>query len=80
MTITALSGGAPSTRRITTRSTSAPRTSPEASATAKPIQYEAPESTTAHAMNVVSMSIPAWAKLRIRVARQMSTSDRATAA
>ena len=31
-------------------------------------------------MNVVSISIPAWAKLRIRVARQISTSESATAA
>jgi hypothetical protein len=38
VTITALSGGAPSTQRITTRSTSAPSTSPAASAAAKPTQ------------------------------------------
>jgi hypothetical protein len=31
-------------------------------------------------MNVVTISIPACAKLRIRVARQISTSESATAA
>ena len=35
---------------------------------------------TAQAMKVVNMSIPPWAKLTIRVARQMSTSASATAA
>ena len=35
---------------------------------------------TALAMNVVTISIAPWAKLTIRVARQMSTRARATAA
>ena len=80
VTMIAFSGGAPSIGRITTRSTTAPSTSPDASATRKPTQYGAPRSITDQAMNVVSISIPAWAKLRIRVARQISTSDSATAA
>jgi hypothetical protein len=31
-------------------------------------------------MNVVNISIPDWAKLRMRVARQIRTSESATAA
>ena len=80
VTMIAFSGGAPSIGRITTRSITAPSTRPLASAMRKPTQYGAPASITVQAMNVVTISIPAWAKLRIRVARQISTSESATAA
>ena len=80
VTMMAFSGGPPSIGRTTTRSTTAPSTSPLTSAATKPTTYGAPASISAQAMNVVSISIPAWAKLRMRVARQISTSDSATAA
>ena len=80
VTITALSGGPPSTRRISTRSTIAPRANPDTSATAKPSTYDPVRLITAEAMNVVIISIAPWAKLTILVARQISTSASATAA
>ena len=79
-TITALSGGASSTRRISTRSTTAPSTRPEASATKNPSQYEPLEPITLDAMNVVIISIAPCAKFTIRVARQISTNAIASAA
>ena len=80
VTITALSGGPPSTGRISTRSTIAPITKPQTRATTNPSQYEPLEAMTLDAMNVVTMNIPPWAKFTIRVARQIITSERATAA
>ena len=55
--ITGFSGGAFSTGRTMTRSTTAPRTKPAASATTNPSTYEPPELITAEAMNVVNISI-----------------------
>ena len=78
--ITALSGGAVSTGRTSTRSTTAPSTKPLASATTNPTTYDAPPLITAEAMNVVTISIAPCAKLTMRVARQISTSASATAA
>src|SRR5947209_5767434 len=80
VTITAFSGGADSTGRIRTRSTTAPSISPEASATKNPSGYEPVFVITAEAMKVVTISIAPCAKLTIRVARQISTSASATAA
>jgi hypothetical protein len=57
VTITALIGGACSTGRISTRSTTAPRTRPDTSAAAKPSQYDPVPLITADAMNVVTISI-----------------------
>ena len=80
MTITALSGGPPSTGRMTSRSATAPSTSPAPSATTSASQYGPPCSMTVYARNVVNISMPPWAKLTILVARQISTSASATAA
>jgi hypothetical protein len=78
--ITAFRGGAFSTGRTTTRSTIAPMTNPEASATTRARTYEPPELITPEAMNVVNISMAPWAKFTTRVERQMSTSASATAA
>ena len=80
VTITAFSGGPPSIGRTSTRSTTAPRTRPETSAATNPTSTARRLSISSQAMNVVSISIPAWAKLTIRVARQIITSASATAA
>ena len=80
VSITAFKGGACSTGRTTTRSSTAPRTNPDAKATARPSTYEPLELITAEAMNVVIISIAPWAKLTIRVERQIRTSASATAA
>ena len=81
VTITAFSGGPLSTGRTSTRSTTAPSTSPRRSATtnAEPVATS-PASITDQAMNVVNIAIAPWAKLTMRVARQMSTSASASAA
>ena len=55
--ITGFSGGAFSTGRTMTRSTTAPSTKPAASATTNPSTYEPSELITAEAMNVVNISI-----------------------
>src|SRR3569833_2476195 len=78
--ITALSGGPPSTRRMSSRSMRAPSTRPEASAVARASQYDPPCHTTLHARNVVNISMPPVAKFTMRVARQISTRASATAA
>ena len=78
--MTAFNGGPPSTGRMSTRSTSAPRTRPLIRATANPSQYDPLEPITLEAMNVVSISIPPCAKFTMRVARQIITSESATAA
>src|SRR5947209_11600340 len=80
VTITAFSGGPPSTNRITPRSTTTPSSTPAASATKKPAQYGPVVAITLVAMNVVTISIPPCAKFTILVARQIITSDSATAA
>lgn len=80
VTITAFIGGPFSIGRTSTRSTTAPRTNPETRAATSPSQYEPVAWITPSATNVVIISMPPWAKLTIRVARQMSTRASATAA
>jgi hypothetical protein len=80
VTMTAFSGGASSTGRMTKRSTTAPSTSPATSATANAAQYEWVPCTTEYATNVVIIIIPPWAKLTIRVERQIRTRASAAAA
>src|SRR3569833_311733 len=68
--ITALSGGPPSTRRMSSRSMRAPSTRPEASAVARASQYDPPCRTTLHARNVVNISMPSVMPARVRLTKR----------
>jgi hypothetical protein len=80
VTITAFNGGAFSTGRTTSRSTTAPRTSPASKAATRPSQNDPVRPITDQATKVEIIIIPPWAKLTIRVERQISTRASATAA
>ena len=79
VTIRIVSGSAPSTGRMITRSITIPPMNESTSVASSASPSGRPASTSAHATNVENIAISPWAKLTIPVERKISTSASASA-